>query len=165
MALDTQEMMSMFALMANPNNSKLANDLREQLLQIEEAQKKNASLVEQNNKILADIKAETAKNEELLASLTEQHQRLTEKSDAFSKMVDQHNANQRTSEEGLAILAEQQAAKEAELNQRHATLEGMQRDHLAKAKALKDQQTAVNALAAKHKAAADHARRFYETVA
>ncbi len=165
MALNPEEMMSMFAMMANPNNSKMMDDIREQLVQIEEAQKKNALLVEQNNKILAAIKAETAKNEELLASLAEQHQKLTEKSDAFSKMVDQHNANQRTSEEGLAILAEQQAEKEAELNQRHATLEGLQRDHAAKAKALKEQQDSMKTLVAKHKAAADHARRFYETVA
>ncbi len=165
MALNPEEMMSMFAMMANPNNSKMMDDIREQLGQIEEAQKKNALLVEQNNKILAAIKAETAKNEELLASLAEQHQKLTEKADNFSKMVDQHNANQRTWEDNRATLSEQQAAKEAELNQRHATLEGMQRDHLAKAKALKDQQAAVNALMVKHKAAADHARRFYEAVA
>ncbi len=165
MALNPEEMMSMFAMMANPNNSKMMDDIREQLVQIEEAQKKNASLVEQNNQVLADIKAETAKNEELLASLTEQQRALTEKSDNFSQMVDQHNGNQRNWEENRATLAEQQAAKETELNQRHDAVEGREKDYLAKAKALKDQQAATSALIAKHKAAAEYARRFYETVA
>ncbi len=164
MALNNEEMMSMFAMMANPNNSKLMDDIREQLVQIEEAQKKNATLVEQNNQILADIKAETAKNEELLASLTEQQRAFTEKSDNFSQMVATHNANQRTWEEQRALLAEQQAAKETDLNQRHDTVEGREKDYLAKAKTLKEQQAATNALVAKHKAAAEFARRFYETV-